>query len=547
MESAVDLSFYRRGRLLQTVTVLQDSEDPGVGDITWDQLVQWLGDIGKALFDGLGGKWSSVVDDATKFLHDLTAGSNVRRAINGQLVLWQGGLMSPQVAWADELRIVYRAWSDDNLSGTPDARIVVSPDTAVPVIDQGSTRDTHHYTHRFSMRLDTRGPGGFLLLAGAGDSGWQFNVSIATTLLVTLTPAIKQARHSGGLAQSNFGATGNFELLAAAGDRGLVSYWRDNDDALLPWHGPYAFGDDLGPVDGVSVVQSTWGTPGLGRLAAAVQHQGLLSVLWRDDQPPFDWSAPQQLASGTRGSPALIQGSHGEGHGNFELIVPDGQAGLRHYWSAEGNPDAPFQWLGPVSVALSLGPVDAVALCQSTQGTPGLGNLELLARAGQSVYFLERRGDTLTWSAPVEIAHRATGSPSIIQSRFGTYGNFEAVVPCVDGGFWSMWRNNDLIDRPWSSPQQQAPSLGVLEHTSLIQSTFNEASIGNLELIVQAGEQISLLWRPDRDPFTWQPPQPLHPTGTYAANRIAESALRSALLRRTDPGTHLIARRPSPE
>ena len=67
-----------------------------------------------------------------------------------------------------------------------------------------------------------------------------------------------------------------------------------------------------------------------------------------------------------------------------------------------------------------------------------------------------------------------------------------------------------------------------------------------LELAVQDGEQISLLWRPDRAPFDWQPPQPLHPTGTYAANRIAEAALRSALLRRTDPGTHLISRRPSP-
>jgi len=48
MESAVDVPFYRRGRLLQTVTLLHDAEHPGIGDITWDQLSQWLADIGKS-------------------------------------------------------------------------------------------------------------------------------------------------------------------------------------------------------------------------------------------------------------------------------------------------------------------------------------------------------------------------------------------------------------------------------------------------------------------------------------------------------------------
>ncbi|MFF4258652.1 hypothetical protein ACFY1L_46470 [Streptomyces sp. NPDC001663] len=71
---------------MQTVTVLHDAEHPGIEDITWDQLVQWLDNIGKALADEVGSKWSSSVGDTTKFLRDLTADSNVQKAVRAALL-----------------------------------------------------------------------------------------------------------------------------------------------------------------------------------------------------------------------------------------------------------------------------------------------------------------------------------------------------------------------------------------------------------------------------------------------------------------------------
>jgi hypothetical protein len=541
MESAIDLTFLRLGTVLKTVTLVQSALHPDISDISWDTVLGWLKDIAQGFADAYGGKWGDLGNDSVNFLKDLTKGENVQKGVSGKAVWWQGGEVDPSTILADEVRILYRAWSDDSLTSAHDVKITPVPPTAPPVQDLGVTLlNDNNYHRAFQLRLDNRGPGGLLIAAGAGDSGWHFSAAILTALSIVLSPAIKQLRHSGFLLQSNFGATGNFELIVPAPNGGLAYYWRDNDDALLPWYGPLVFRSDLGQVGGVSMIQSTvtHGTGGLGDLIAVVQSNGQLQYLQRSDQSPLPWFAPTVIATGVRGSPALIQSAFGLPNGNLEVVVPDATAGMRHYFRLD-DPDGPI-WKGPTLFGQQLGLVDAVAFCQATLGTPGLGNFELVARVGSELFFFERDDQAHAWSQGLKIADGVAGEPSIIQSRFGNNGNFEVVVPNAQGGLLYLWRNNNTEERPWSAPIPFAQDLGKLDRASLIQSTFNVDQIGNLELAVQAGPQITMLWRPDIPNAQWQPPQTLKPT-PFDLQVLAASANLTLEVRRSDLGSALVA------
>ncbi|HEX2170917.1 MAG TPA: galactose oxidase-like domain-containing protein [Dehalococcoidia bacterium] len=93
--------------------------------------------------------------------------------------------------------------------------------------------------------------------------------------------------------QSRFGTQGNFELVSPLSTGGLAHWWRDNDDPLLPWSPPTVFGQ--GAVSAAALIQSTFGTPGLGSLELAVRIDGRVEHYWRSDQPPFPWSGPTAL------------------------------------------------------------------------------------------------------------------------------------------------------------------------------------------------------------------------------------------------------------
>ncbi len=93
--------------------------------------------------------------------------------------------------------------------------------------------------------------------------------------------------------QGTFGNKGNFELVVPLASGGLGYYWRDNDDAHLHWYGPFMFGMNLGPVEGVSLIQSNFGNP--GHLELVAQIEGHLAFFWRDSGPDFRWNGPQYL------------------------------------------------------------------------------------------------------------------------------------------------------------------------------------------------------------------------------------------------------------
>jgi hypothetical protein len=304
-------------------------------------------------------------------------------------------------------------------------------------------------------------------------------------------------RHSGYLVQGLFSGRGNFEMVTPRQSGGMAHYWRDNDTGGFPWNGPYGFGAATN-YDAACLIQSNFGDP--GNLEAVCRTGDQLQHYWRDSGPAFSWNGPYPFASDAAGSPALIQSRFGR-QGNFELVVPQREGGLAHYW--RDNDTVGFPWNGPALFGTSLGTVDEVAVLQSNFGSPG--NLELVVRAGSDLHFFWRdSGPSFTWNGPYQIAAGVQGRPAMIQSRFGARGNFELVVPLVGGGLAHMWRNNDDPSLPWSAPTPFGMGTGYYDAVTMTQSNFGDP--GNLEVVAQTGNMLAFFWRDSGPAFTWNGP-----------------------------------------
>ena len=82
------------------------------------------------------------------------------------------------------------------------------------------------------------------------------------------------------------------------------------------------------------------------------------------------------------------------------------------------------------------------------------------------------------------ITKEAIGPGCIIQSNFGSAGNFEVVVPGEDG-LVHYWDNNDNMSDPWSQPTMIAP--GSTGAASMVQNRENN----NLEVVALHGNELT--------------------------------------------------------
>jgi Domain of unknown function (DUF1929)/Glyoxal oxidase N-terminus len=88
-----------------------------------------------------------------------------------------------------------------------------------------------------------------------------------------------------------------------------------------------------------------------------------------------------------------------------------------------------------------------------------------------------------------------------VQSSHGRKGNFEVVVPRSGGGLAHWWRDNDDPDRPWRGPTLMFGSTQDVDAAALIQSNFG--TVGNLEVVANAGGSLYHYWRDDGGTWTW--------------------------------------------
>jgi hypothetical protein len=98
----------------------------------------------------------------------------------------------------------------------------------------------------------------------------------------------------------------------------------------------------------------------------------------------------------------------------------------------------------------------------------------------------------------------AIGNPALIQSRFGSMGNFELVVPAAESGLMHLWRNDDNKFLPWSGATFFGGSLGTVDTVTMIESNFGNP--GNLELICRVQDQLYFFWRDSGPAFNWNGP-----------------------------------------
>lgn len=195
----------------------------------------------------------------------------------------------------------------------------------------------------------------------------------------------------------------------------------------------------------------------------------------------------------------LIQSKHGT-KGNFELVVPPSHGeGLAHYW--RNNDVGTFPWTGPT--CFGRGNNIGTSLIQSNYGS--VGNLEVVAvdDTGGLKFYWRMDHSPWTWNGPFNIAGGLRGVPSLIQSRHGTEGNFEVVVPHRDGGLAHLWRDNDNPSMPWNGPFRFGDRR-VYNGAAVIQGNYG--SPGNLEVVAVTGDELVFFWRMDHAPWTWNGP-----------------------------------------
>ena len=100
-----------------------------------------------------------------------------------------------------------------------------------------------------------------------------------------------------------------------------------------------------------------------------------------------------------------------------------------------------------------------------------------------------------------------SGNPVLIQSRFGSQGNFELLSPLATGGLAAYFRDNDAPGHPWGGPTIFGTELGKVDAVTMIQSNFG--SPGNLEVIARVGDRLRFFFRDSGPEFKWSGPFPL--------------------------------------
>jgi hypothetical protein len=279
----------------------------------------------------------------------------------------------------------------------------------------------------------------------------------------------------GWLIQSDYGGQHkNFEAVVMQGSD-LVHYWRDNSDTSLPWtRGQTITTNVTGPG---CIIQSDFGGDHKNFEVVVLQTNELVHY-WRDNSNSnLSWRRGQTISTNATGPGCIIQSNFGSKHGNFEVVVPEGN-NLAHWW--HDNSDVSLPWKrGQIITTQATGPG---CIIQSNFGSKH-GNFEVVVMEGNNLahWWHDNSDVNLPWKRGQIISTSATGPGSIIQSDFGSkHGNFEVVV--LEGNNLAhWWHDNSDVSLPWK--RGQIISASATGPGSIIQSDFG-SDHKNFEVMV---------------------------------------------------------------
>jgi hypothetical protein len=262
-----------------------------------------------------------------------------------------------------------------------------------------------------------------------------------------------QATGDACLIQSTYvgkpGMPANFEAVILEGSN-LVHYYRDNSNGNV-WHKTDVITSKA--TGAGALIQSNYidkpGAP--GNFEVVVPEGTDLVHYWRDNSNGNVWKKGGVVMSSCTGPAAFIQGNYGSPHGNFELVVNEGLNLVHYYRDNSGSK----KWSRTVvisSKSLMNGPG---ALIQGSYGSPH-GNFELLVfEEGYNLvhFWRNNTGSTQSWTRTVVITGNANGPGTLIQSTYGTPanpGNLEVLVVRNSHALDHFWRNDSVPAQTWS-------------------------------------------------------------------------------------------------
>ena len=306
------------------------------------------------------------------------------------------------------------------------------------------------------------------------------------------------------LFQGNYGTKGNFEVVVREGNK-LAHYWRNNDDrAVLPWYRSDVFGNSV--ASRPAVIQSNFGTQ--GNFELVVREGSKLRHYWRNnDASGYPWKKGVLFGSSVGSAPAMIQSNFGN-RGNFEVVVKEGTR-LRHYWRNNDSSSKPWH----KGVRFGSNVSSAPTLIQSNYGY--FGNFELVVREGTRLrhYWRDNDSSGKPWHKGPLFGSKAERSPVFIQGNFGRRGNFE-LLAVEKGRLRHYWRANDTSGYPWN--RGPVFSDHITYTPSLIQGNYGAK--GNFEVFTKRGKCWVHFWRNnDRSGYPWSDEIVVHavpPIGT---------------------------------
>ncbi|HVW85589.1 MAG TPA: alpha-L-fucosidase [Bryobacteraceae bacterium] len=264
------------------------------------------------------------------------------------------------------------------------------------------------------------------------NGGWNETVVIPGSSGVKGYPALIQSSFP---YPGNPDYRGNFEVVVPLALGGLAHFWRDNQTAGFPWHGPTAvFGS--GSFDAVALIQSSVGP---GNFEVVARQGSRLFHFWRDART-FQWNGPTLIdaTGGITGNPSLIQTTYG----TFLAICPRSAGGMAIFYRNNNAPGYP--WTRSATV-LGTGSIAAVSVIEASSGY-----YEMIAKESDHLafYWLNANGGHdgpfyVTGFDSTACPMTAASIPTSLQyqdARFGLYIHW-GVYSVVGNGEWYQGDN----------------------------------------------------------------------------------------------------------